>query len=253
MTQAHPNQEPASELLRRIREEKAAAGKKEKPLPPVTAEEMPFELPEGWVWCKLGEVLYNFLGGFSFQSQTFKEQGKNQVLRLGNVKNDMLLLNASPVFIDDELANSTQNYELKTGDILITMTGTRKKKDYCFTLLLSEGHFKNGIRLFLNQRVGCFNLASQISNEFIVKILKLPFVLEPVFQTATGSANQANIGKGALINITIPLPPLSEQTAIVARVEAMLERVSALEAESARQRAWAEGLLQAALREAMGG
>jgi type I restriction enzyme S subunit len=44
----------ASELLKRIKAEKAKSGKKEKPLPPIKPEEIPFEIPENWVWCKVG-------------------------------------------------------------------------------------------------------------------------------------------------------------------------------------------------------
>jgi restriction endonuclease S subunit len=49
--------EPASELLKRIKAEKAKSGKKEKPLPPIKPEEIPFEIPESWVWCRLGEII----------------------------------------------------------------------------------------------------------------------------------------------------------------------------------------------------
>ncbi len=58
---AHPDVEPASQLLHRIQAEKARliAAKKlrpEKPLPQITAAEIPFEIPKGWEWCRLGEV-----------------------------------------------------------------------------------------------------------------------------------------------------------------------------------------------------
>ncbi|MEM8437965.1 restriction endonuclease subunit S, partial [Morganella morganii] len=57
-----PDDEPASELLKRIEQEKAELVKegkikKQKPLPPVSDEEKPFELPEGWVWCRLAELV----------------------------------------------------------------------------------------------------------------------------------------------------------------------------------------------------
>lgn len=57
------NSEPASELLKRIKAEKQQLIsdkkiKKEKPLPPITAEEKPFNLPDGWVWCRLGEITF---------------------------------------------------------------------------------------------------------------------------------------------------------------------------------------------------
>src|SRR5205814_84561 len=56
------NDEPASELLKRIKAEKEklikqGKLKKEKPLPPITENEIPYQLPEGWVWCRLGETI----------------------------------------------------------------------------------------------------------------------------------------------------------------------------------------------------
>ena len=61
---ANPAVEPAADLLKRIQAEKAQLVKAkkikaEKPLPPVNAEEMPFELPKGWAWCRLGDYIYN--------------------------------------------------------------------------------------------------------------------------------------------------------------------------------------------------
>jgi len=56
------NDEPASELLQRIKAEKLKSGKKEKPLPPIKPEEIPFEIPENWVWCRLGDTVPGFPG-----------------------------------------------------------------------------------------------------------------------------------------------------------------------------------------------
>src|SRR5690606_16834355 len=64
-----PKDEPASELLKRIKAEKAilrqaqGKGKKEKPLPPIKPEEIPFEIPENWVWCRLSEIVKITGGG----------------------------------------------------------------------------------------------------------------------------------------------------------------------------------------------
>src|SRR5690606_29608641 len=66
-----PKDEPASELLKRIKAEKATLrqaqgkGKKEKPLRPIKPEEIPFEIPENWVWCRLGEICENITKGSS--------------------------------------------------------------------------------------------------------------------------------------------------------------------------------------------
>ncbi len=82
--------EPASELLKRIAAEKVklvAEGKikKSKPLAEITNDEKPFELPFGWEWVRLGNIS-ELKGGMAYQSSAFLEAGKNQVIRMGNVR-----------------------------------------------------------------------------------------------------------------------------------------------------------------------
>jgi type I restriction enzyme S subunit len=138
---------------------------------------------------------------------------------------------------------------LFAGDILITMTGTREKRDYCFTVELNSSHFINK-RLFLNQRVGCFRINTNINSTFSSLALKSQSLLEPVFQSSTGSANQANISKDALLNILFPLPPIKEQQAIVEKVETLMQKCQALEQEIKTSEANAQMLMQAVLKEA---
>ena len=92
-----PNDEPAEKLLERIKAEKdrlikEKKIKKQKPLPPIADEEKPFEVPKGWVWVYLSDVV-DLLGGGAFKSTEYVKQSIYQVIRLGNVKNDRLLLN----------------------------------------------------------------------------------------------------------------------------------------------------------------
>jgi type I restriction enzyme S subunit len=251
---AYPEVEPASQLLLRIQPEKARliADKKlrpEKPLPKITPAEIPFEIPKGWEWCRLGDINLKYLGGEAYQSNSIIPSGNNQVVRIGNIKPDVLELSKRPAFISDSLAEETSASRLQPGDILITMTGTYQKKDYCFTVLLTEEHFKDK-RLYQNQRVGCFRLHPEIHKPFLIRAIKLASLLNPVFESATGAANQANISKIALLKILIPLPPLAEQAAIVERVEALMTTCRALEAEIEQSRTHAAHLLQVVLKEA---
>lgn len=252
-----PPIEPASELLKRIKAEKAQLIKdkkikKEKPLPPITAAEIPFELPDGWVWCRLGEINNIFLGGAAFSSSRFISNSNIQVIRISNVKNDELNTYKNPVYIDDKNANENLRNELMKGDILITMTGTREKRDYCFTVELTSNHFENK-RLFLNQRVGCFRINKTLDTTFTALALKSQSLLEPVFESSTGSANQANISKNALLNIVFPLPPIEEQKAIIKKVETLMQKCQALEEEIKTSEANAQMLMQAVLKEAFEG
>ncbi len=221
-----PNDEPASVLLDKIRKEKAKLVKegklKKKDLEekPITKEEIPFEIPESWEWCRLKDVVL-FLGGYAYESTSFIASSNYQVLRLGNVKNDSLLFDVKPVFITKELALATDKYKCKKGDILVTMTGTRKKRDYFFSVLVDN----NERNLYVNQRVGCLRSIESKLSYWIAKVLKTETVLKAVFQYETGTANQGNLGAENILKTVIPLPPLSEQHRIVAKIEELLPKV----------------------------
>ena len=107
-----PTDEPASVLLERIRAEKEQLIKDKKlkrdkkDNEPI--DEIPFELPEGWEWCRLGEVCF-FKGGYAFKSNKYIEKSNNQVIRIGNVKNNNLILSNQPVYIPDTLQKEIED------------------------------------------------------------------------------------------------------------------------------------------------
>jgi len=250
----NPHVEPASELLTRIKAEKEQLIKdkkikKQKALPPITDEEIPFNLPDGWEWCRLEDTLNNLLGGYAFKSPLFKKIGNNQVLRLGNIRPYRLRLEEKAVFIDDDLADEASKAKLQPNDLLITMTGTRGKRDYCYSVLLKEEHFSERV-IFLNQRVGCFRFNSNVYPRFFDYCLKSNVLLDEIFSSATGAANQANIGSTALRSWVVPVPPLNEQKAIVAKVEKLFVICDQLETQVTANQVHAEQLMQAVLKEA---
>jgi len=221
-----PNDEPASVLLDKIRKEKARLVKegklKKKDLEetPISEDEKPFEIPENWEWVRLKDVV-SFIGGYAYDSHSFISSSSYQVLRLGNIKNDTILLNVNPVFISQALAEDTKKFSCKECDILITMTGTRKKRDYFFSVLVDDAH-KN---LFVNQRVGCLRPYNNFLAKWLIKVLKTETVLQQVFRYETGTANQGNLGAENILKTLFPLPPLAEQKRIVAKIEELLPKV----------------------------
>ncbi|MGN0750646.1 MAG: restriction endonuclease subunit S, partial [Treponema sp.] len=183
-------------------------------LPEITEDEIPFDIPESWCWCRLGELI-TFVGGYAYDSHSFIDKSDYQVLRLGNVKNGYLQLSAKPVFINAELAEKTNAFKCITNDILVTMTGTRLKRDYFFTTLVT----KYDENLYINQRVGCLRPTKFIFANFLAWILKSKPILDYIFEFETGTANQGNLGSENIKTIPIPLPPLAEQKRIVAAIE----------------------------------
>ena len=232
------NDEPASVLLDKIHAEKASlikAGKLKKDkhesiiyrrdnshyekidnVELCIDGEIPFDIPDSWSWCRLSELVF-FIGGYAYKSGDFINKSDYQVLRLGNVKNDHLRLDQKPVFITEQLAQSTDSFVCKKNDILLTMTGTRGKRDYFFTVKII-----NEKNLYINQRVGCLRSYIGMLSDWLIYALKSEFILSQVFEHETGTANQGNLGSESILRTLIPLPPEREQKRIVCIIKESL-------------------------------
>ena len=186
-------------------------------------EELPFEIPDNWEWVKLSD-LAQFIGGYAYKSETFIEKSEYQVLRLGNIKNDEIRYSAKPVFISKELAEKTADFRCKPNDILLTMTGTRLKRDYFYTVAVSNKE----TNCFVNQRVGCLREYYPNIYKWLIWVLKSEGILSQVFKYETGTANQGNLGAENIMKTFIPLPPLNEQNRICNMIECLLKKISAL-------------------------
>lgn len=117
-----PNDEPASELLKRISQEKAQLVKdgkikKQKPLPPISDEEKPFELPRGWEWCRLGECI-NLISGQHLKPDEYEEDCHGEMLPYITGPAEFGLI--SPTY--SKYTNEKRAIAAK-GDILITCKG----------------------------------------------------------------------------------------------------------------------------------
>ena len=229
-----PNDEPASVLLERIKAEKERLikeGKIKRSKKSVKTsdtphyENVPFEVPSSWVWCRLDDIV-SFQGGYAYKSNTYVNQSDWQVIRIGNVKNDNLILDIQPVFVEDVIGKTTEKYLLKKDDILFTMTGTKGKRDYFYTAKVPSIK-KN---LLLNQRVGCLRcFSSEINIDFLCLVLKGEYVLDAIFSTETGNVSQGNIGSESTLNLNIAIPPLTEQHRIVVEIEKWFALIDQIE------------------------
>ena len=169
----------------------------------------------------MGQIC-DILNGYAYKSSKYVSKSNNQVIRLGNVKKDSLLINDKQVYISDEYAKATESFKIKDNDILVTLTGTREKRDYfyCTVYHKTEG----SPNLYLNQRVGLLRCNT---NVIIPKMLKIMLngedLLSTIFATETGTANQGNIGTSNVQKLLLALPPISEQKRIVNRLEKIMQ------------------------------
>ena len=124
-----PKDEPASVLLEKIKAEKERLIaekkiKKQKPLPPISEEEKPFDLPRGWEWCSINEIAFvTKLAGFEFTKYfVLKTSGDVPVIRAQNVKKASLDL-SNLLYIDSETSNFLQRCALDKKCLVMTFIG----------------------------------------------------------------------------------------------------------------------------------
>ena len=188
-------------------------------------------MPEHWNVAKLG-MLFRFMGGYAYNSDSYTSESDNQVIRIGNVKSGYMALENNPVYISDEIASATDRFRINPGSILFTMTGTKGKRDYFFTHFVTEEDCK-GKKLFLNQRVGCFIPKESIDAGYYNYLLKENRILDAIFVYETGTANQGNLGIESIRRTKVQLPSKDEQVKIreyldnrCAKIEGLLTRKS---------------------------
>jgi len=237
----HPGVEPASQLIDRIKAEKARliATKKlrpEKPLPKITPAEIPFEIPKGWEWCRLLAVSNEIHYGFTASADPTRKE--TRLLRITDIQYDQVDWESVPGCRCSE--KERKKYLLGEGDILIARTGGTVGKSFLVDSLPVQS-------VFASYLVRVVPSSLELA-KFVKLYLGSPCYWSQLVDAARGA--QPNVSGSKLKRLLIPLPPLAEQAAIVQRVEALMTRCRALEAEIEHARTHAAQLLQAVLKEA---
>ena len=218
-----PKDEPATELLKRIKAEKAKSGKKEKPLPPIKPEEIPFEIPSTWVWCRLGEMSINRDGERKPISQS-ERNGRQKIYDY---------YGASGVI--DKIDGYTHEGEL----LLIGEDGANLVTRSTPIAFLAKGQF------WVNNHAHVLDTVDRITLDYLCAYINSidlkPFV--------TGGF-QPKLSQGNLNIIPVPLPPLSEQKRIVAELEKQLSKTKQLKEHIIANQQATEQLLKALLHQA---
>lgn len=201
-----PNDEPASELLKRIEEEKAQLVKegkikKQKPLPPVSDEEKPFELPQGWEWCKFG-LLSEFING---------DRGTNYPNKNEYVDTGIPWINTGHIEKDGTLSVSDMNYitqkkfdelrggKIQCGDLVYCLRGATFGKT-SFVTPYKIGAIASSL-MIIRPFIAQFGL-------FFYNYLTSPFGKSQVFRFDNGSA-QPNLSANSVMLYAFPCPPLN--------------------------------------------
>ena len=187
-------------------------------------DEIPFAVPEGWAWCRLGEI-GQIISGTSYQKNDIISKGTLRILRGGNIQNNALILKNDDIFIQNKYIDIRKNVIL--GDIIIVAsTGSTNSigkpafidKDYTYTQI---GAFLRIIRMILLPISKYINLIFQ--SEYYTNYI----------QNNIKGTNINNIKAEHLQRMVLPLPPLSEQQRIVAKIETIFAHIDLLEQNKA--------------------
>ncbi len=229
-----PNDEPASVLLERIRAEKQAlvkAGKIKKdkhesvivtrdkiPYEIIDgkecciADEVPFEIPDGWEWCRLGSVA-SVLGGKRIPAgrKLSLENTGHIYIRVSDMKDESVSTD-NLQYVPEDIYPTISRYIINKEDIYITVAGTIGKIGKIPPKLDGANLTENADRLVF----------SIIDQDWLIKCLQSN-VVQAQIADATTKVGQPKLAIARIQNLLIPLPPLSEQHRIFAKIEQLLQ------------------------------
>jgi len=213
----NPNDEPASELLKKIAAEKEKLIKekkikKQKPLPPISDEEKPFELPEGWVYTRLDELCGWITSGSTPPKSEFVENGI-PYLKVYNIREQSIDFEYKPQFIktdchDGKLKRSI----LYPGDVVMNIVGPPLGKVAIIPDTYPEWN--------CNQAIAFFRPIKKELSPYIYTYLTAGIYLRYI--ELIGTAGQDNISVTKSRTIVFPMPPIEEQPRIVAKVDELM-------------------------------
>ncbi|MEH2376528.1 restriction endonuclease subunit S [Nostoc sp.] len=241
MQKVNPDTDAAA-LLAKIKAEKQQAIadgklKKEKPIPEISPDEIPFYLPDSWVWCRFGAFATFERGRFSIRPRNDKScyGGQYPFIQINSLSRNGDVITEYKQTLNEK--GRSVSKEFPKGTLIIAIVG---------------GTIGNlgvlGIDMcFPDSMVGV--KPSSIRNQDFTLLL-LRFKQPEIKKAAYQMAGQPNIKIPTLTDLIIPLPPLAEQKVIVEKVDYLMKIIDQLEEQIKHRKQLAEDLMQTVLREA---
>ena len=222
LTKQLPEDSNAEDLLEKIKAEKEkliAEGKikKQKPLTPITDDEIPFNIPDSWKWSKLGEMV-TVLGGKRIPAG--KKLTKNNTghiyIRVSDMKDNTVSTNDLQ-YVPEDIYPGISRYIINKDDVYITVAGTIGRMGKIPPELDGANLTENADRLVF----GC------IDQDWLIWCLNSPIAQNQIHD-ATTQVGQPKLAIKRIEELLIPLPPLAEQERIVERLENLMQNINAV-------------------------
>ena len=211
LVEQRPEESTGEELYRQIQAEKKrliqeGKIKKEKPLPEIAEDEVPFEIPESWKWVRLGDI-------------SSYSQRKGKVIASA-ISPEMWTLDLEDIEKETGriIRKCTTSDRTISGDKVIFFKGQvlySKLRPYLKKVLVAPD---NGI---CSSEMVPFSAYGGVDSQYIVYVLTCPHV-DYIINSVTYGVKMPRVGTETMTNLLIPLPPLAEQKRIVAKIEELL-------------------------------
>lgn len=234
----NPEDEPASELLKKIAEEKAALVKKgeikkQKPLPEIREDDKPFEIPEGWEWCRLETTSLLITSGSRGWAKYYSDTGA-AFLRMGNLSKNSFKLRLNNIqYVTPPNNSEGKRTILKEKDLLVSITG-----DVGMLGLIPKGFGE----AYINQHTAVVRSSKILYFLYVAYFCLSPFAQGQFSAPQRGIKNSFRLSDVG--NMVFPLPPLAEQKRIVKKTQSLLSLCDTLQKQLEKSRTIAEQLAQ---------
>ncbi|HGS4652150.1 TPA: restriction endonuclease subunit S [Vibrio cholerae] len=216
-----PSDEPAAELLKRIAEEKAQLVKekkikKEKALPPIAEDEKPFELPNGWEWCRINAICTIENGDRSSRYPNSSDLVDEGVPFFGayDIAGDKLVANENLRFITQRKFLELSNGKLQDKDFIMLLRGSvGKTAQFECNIGFATG--------FINAQMLIIRLLDTSFDSYLNCYFQSKLYWNSIEKNKSGAVIQ-QMPASKVIELVLPLPPLREQKKIAAKVDELL-------------------------------
>ena len=237
----HPNVEPAADLLKRIKAEKDRLIKEkkikpQKPLPPITKDEIPFDLPKGWVWCRIGDITYSIVPN---RDKPKSFSGNIKWITISNLEENSFTLSEKFEYgLSPEEITKYNCRIMPKGSVLSSCVGR-----FGIASIIEE-------EIVANQQLHCFVPIIDTNPLY----LTISIIIQKMyFEEAAIQTTLKYVNKTKCESMLVALPPHEEANIIENKVRKYKKLCDRLESQITQSRQHSEMLMQALLKEAFEG